>query len=108
MGAPLRISRVRFARSNTLRVLSTGKCQRKSNRPGPAYGHAGVFGIVSDPLLDNQPNLLQVGSERRAKRTLHVLHDLRLLHAVEQPPEIGHTNCIWPATWILLAHFIQR
>ena len=59
-----------FARSNALRVLPTGKCQRKSKRPGPSHGHARVFGIVSYPLLDDQPNLLQVGTLRRAKRTL--------------------------------------
>src|SRR5262249_2922487 len=56
MGVPL------LARSSTFQVLSAGESQRKSKRAGPTDRHTGVFGIISDPLLDNQPNLVQVGS----------------------------------------------
>src|SRR5262249_21909117 len=94
--------------SNALRMLSTRKCLRKSERPSPSYRHTGVFGIVPDPLLDNQPNLVQVGSERWTNGTRRVLHDLRLLHAIKQASKIGHANRIRPSICILLAHFIQR
>src|SRR5262249_58015049 len=80
--------------SNPLRVLSTGKCERKSKRPSPSHGHTGVLGIVSNPLLDNQPNLLQLGSERRAKGTLCGLHDIRVLHAIKQTSQLTSTDSI--------------
>src|SRR5262249_27384168 len=102
MGVPL------LARSSTFQVLSAGGSPRKSKRAGPTSQKTRGFGSIFEPMLDNQPNLVQVGSLRRAKGTLRVLHDLRLLHAVKQASKIGHTNRIRPSICILLAHFIQR
>ena len=89
-------------------LLRTGKCERKSNWRSPAYRHAQVFGIISDPSLDNKPQLIRLGSYRRAKGIPQTFHDLCLLHAIEQTSKISHASSIRPAIRGLLAHFVQR